>query len=264
MYAMDIKEIRQRNLRILIETKLANGEFERQQDIAKTVSIEPSYLSQMLMERGTKGARSVSEDKARQIETKLGLPVGALDIPMGEDIFKENHYENGIMRPSAKEVGLYGQQGDLVLTDPSLYVVVPQFDVRGACGLGYTNEDELIKRGIVFREDWLRRKGISPKFGCSAVLYGDGESMRPTIEHNSILLANTAITTFDQVVSGKVYAFVANKELRIKRLFKEIKGGIRVVCDNPNKAIFPDEYISQEDLDSISLKGQIPWRGGDI
>jgi len=88
--------------------------------------------------------------------------------------------------------------------------------------------------------------------------------MEPTINHTDAILADLRIKTIDQVVSDKVYALVANKELRIKRLFRKTNGGLRIVSDNPDKETFPDEHIEKEELDAIQIKGLVRWRCGEV
>lgn len=259
MFAMDIKEIRRLNFGFMVEKFLTDKVFETQKDMATAMGLaNGSYITHLKT-----GDRGIDDSKARELETFFKLPRYAFDIPMGEPIISDGYMENGILRPSSNHLSLVRADGSSDFVDTSAFVLVPQFDVKGACGLGYSNPDELIKGGLVFKESWLRSKGISPKYGCSAILGGDGESMIPTIHPDNILLANLSINTYEQIVSDRVYAFVAEKELRIKRLFK--KGGrLRIVSDNTNKVKYPDEFMDKEEIDSIKFIGHLPWRAGDI
>lgn len=261
MIGMDIKEIRRLNFVFLIEKALADETFKNQKEIAAALGLKSgSYISQL---KGDE--RKIDDSKAREFEEFFKLKPYDFDKPLYEKTMSDGYMENGVLRPSPNHFNVLENFDSNLSIDTSNFVLVPQFDVKGACGFGYTNSEELIKGGIVFKESWLRSKGISPKFGCSAVMGGDGESMSPTIEHNSTLLANLAITTYEQVITGNVYAFVANNELRIKRLFKNLKdGGLRISSDNPNKEKFPDEFLSKEELDNIKIIGHLPWRAGDI
>ena len=58
--------------------------------------------------------------------------------------------------------------------------------------------------------------------------------------------------------------FVANKELRIKRFFKNIDGSLRIASDNADKSTYPDEIVAKENLNAIELKGRVKWRSGDL
>ncbi|KRJ70803.1 MULTISPECIES: LexA family transcriptional regulator [Acinetobacter] len=261
MLAMEIKEIRRKNFVYMVDKLLADNSYKNQKEMAQAMGLSNgSYISQL-----KSGERFIDDSKARSLEEFFKLKPYAFDVPMGEPVLQDGVMENGILRPSANHISNLGNEFLTETIDPSDFVLVPQFDVKGACGLGYTNETELLKGGLVFRESWLRSKGISPKFGCSAVMGGDGDSMSPTIESNNILLANVTVKTYEQVITGNVYAFIANNELRIKRLFKIVKdGGLRIVSDNPNKDLYPDEYLSKEELNNIQIVAHLAWRGGDI
>lgn len=261
MSSMDIKEIRRLNFVFLIEKALADDAFKNQKEMAVALGLKSgSYISQL---KG--GERKIEDVKARELEQFFKLKPYDFDKPLYDKTISEGYMQSGILRPSPSHFNVLETSDNTYQIDTANFVLVPKFDVKGACGFGYTNSDELIKGGIVFKESWLRKKGISPKFGCSAIMGGDGDSMSPTIEHNSLLLANLAITTYEQLVTGNIYAFVANNELRIKRLFKIVKdGGLRISSDNPNKEKFPDEYLTKEEIDNIKIVGHIPWRAGDI
>lgn len=250
---MHVKEIRRRNLRKLISTLIAEKTFDKQEEFAAAVEIDKTYLSQMLMEPDQKGARGVSEAKARQIELKLQLEDHYLDRLDESSPFGDSKMHNGILRPLTSESD-----------SDSQFVIVPMYDVKAACGTGYANEEELIKGGLVFKESFLRKKNLSLVMNETGVICGDGHSMEPTINHDDAVLADLRVKTIDEVISGKVYAFVANKELRIKRFFKNINGSIRISSDNPDKTTYPDEIIEKNDLDAIQITGFIKWRCGEI
>lgn len=250
--SMNLKEIRRKNLRKLIDQLLSDKIYERQEDFAVAVGIDKTYLSQMLMEPDQKGSRGVSEAKARQIEKELNLDANFLDLLDESSPFGKSKIENGVIRPSSK------------LDDSGDYVIIPMYDIKAACGNGYTNEDELIKGGLVFKESFIRKCGLSLSHEDTGIITGDGRSMEPTINHTDAILTDLRVKTIDQVISDKVYAFVANKELRIKRLFRKTNGGLRIVSDNPDKDTFPDEHIEKEDLDAIQIKGLVRWRCGEV
>lgn len=250
---MNVKEIRRKNLRKLISKLTDDKTFDKQEDFALAVGIDKTYLSQMLMEPDQKGARGVSEAKARQIELKLQLEDHYLDQLGESSPFGDSKLQNGILRMLDGEV-----------STESPFVIIPMYDVKAACGTGYENQEELIKGGLVFKESFLRKVNLSLNMTESGVICCDGNSMEPTITHNDAVLADLRIKTIDEVVSGKVYAFVANKELRIKRFFKNINGSLRISSDNPDKTTYPDEIILKNDLDAIQITGFIKWRCGEI
>lgn len=250
---MNVKEIRRKNLRNLISKLIADKIFERQDDFAAAVKIDKTYLSQMLMEPEKKGSRGVSEAKARQIEEHLNLEDHFLDRLDDSSPFGDSKVQNGVIRPITGDEDI-----------DSRFVIVPMYDVKAACGMGYENEEELIKGGLVFKESFLRKKGLSLVMNETGIICGDGNSMEPTINHNDAVLTDLRVKTIDEVISGKVYAFVANKELRIKRIFKNINGSLRISSDNPDKTTYPDEIINKEDLEAIQITGYVRWRCGEV
>ena len=258
---MDIKDIRRKNLAYMIDKVKKAGIYKTQEEIGIAMGFDDgSYLSQL-----KNGNRPIEPARARDFEKFFNLNPNAFETPMDEPVLKDGYMDRGILRPSPNYLSSLNETDGIDYVDTSEFVLIPQFDVKGACGLGYSNPDELIKGGLVFKESWLRKKGISPRFGRSAVMGGDGDSMLPTIDSSNILLANLDIKTYDQIQTGKVYAFVANKELRIKRLFKNLKnGGLRIVSDNPDKELYDDEYLTKEELDNIQIVAQLVWRGGDL
>lgn len=250
---MNVKEIRRKNLRKLISKLVSERTFDKQEDFAAAVEIDKTYLSQMLMDPDQKGARGVSETKARQIESKLQLEDHYLDRLGESSPFGDSQMQNGVLRPLSSDNACDSQ-----------FVIVPMYDVKAACGTGYENEEELIKGGLVFKESFLRKANLSLAMNETAVICGDGHSMEPTINHDDAVLADLRVKTLDDVISGKVYAFIANKELRIKRFFKNINGSIRISSDNPDKTTYPDEIIEKSDLNAIQITGFIKWRCGEI
>lgn len=68
--AMDVKQIRKANLRILI------GEAGKAAKLAKCVDTDPSYISQIISK---KGGREVGDEFARKLERATGKPHGWMD-----------------------------------------------------------------------------------------------------------------------------------------------------------------------------------------
>lgn len=77
---MDIHEIRANNLRQLIDERFG-GVASR---LADKIGRQPAYVYRLFTEK-TEHRRSIGEDLARDIETKLGLASGTLDQPDMQD-----------------------------------------------------------------------------------------------------------------------------------------------------------------------------------
>lgn len=108
-----------------------------------------------------------------------------------------------------------------------------------------------IPRSMVEERGWRLEK--------LAVLPADGWSMSPTISHREPLVINLDETT---LISGKTYAIQAGDDgPRVKRLFDDRDGRIRVVSDNLDKINFPDEWITPDSQARIVGRA---YRLGDL
>lgn len=74
MFGMSISEIRQKNLRKILDAAISSGSSKNDADFCSKHDLNPSYISQML-----NGHRSIGEKSARNIERKIGLLDKTLD-----------------------------------------------------------------------------------------------------------------------------------------------------------------------------------------
>jgi phage repressor protein C with HTH and peptisase S24 domain len=114
-----------------------------------------------------------------------------------------------------------------------------------------------VKGGLAFKRDWLASLGVKPE--NALVIYASGDSMAPTIQDGAVVLLDRSQT---EVRNGKTYAFLAEDEVRIKRVFRSLAGVWTLASDNPNKAQHPDEEI--EDPSTLSVIGRCVWQGGAL
>lgn len=119
------------------------------------------------------------------------------------------------------------------------YAFVRRFNVQGGTGPAHENGHEEISGTHAYRRDWLERKKLLP--GACVVIEAEGDSMHPTIFDGDVVLINTSAK---RLTSGQVFAFSTEDGVRIKRLFKQLDGRVRVVSDNQDKINYPDEYLT--------------------
>jgi hypothetical protein len=151
---------------------------------------------------------------------------------------------------------------DAVGTDPSeKYLFATR--VYGAvlsAGNGSTHwEHEEIEGSHAFTRAWLQRKRL--KIDKCRVLTVDGDSMLPELRNGFVVLID--LSDCDPIKSGKVYALSVDGEQRIKRLFPQIDGSLKICSDNPDKAHFPDEVVQPEHLERVRIIGRKRWHAGD-
>ncbi|MCA3065448.1 MAG: hypothetical protein ING73_00770 [Rhodocyclaceae bacterium] len=135
------------------------------------------------------------------------------------------------------------------------YVYIPAYNVTGGMGSGRPSAHEEIEGRHSYSQAWLNREALSVQ--NLVRMKGEGDSMLPTIADGDALLINKAER---KIISGKVFAFRVGDELRVKRLFRQLDGRVRVVSDNPDKALYPDEFLSIDDTPEII--GRVRERSG--
>ncbi|PKM30213.1 MAG: hypothetical protein CVV07_07285 [Gammaproteobacteria bacterium HGW-Gammaproteobacteria-11] len=150
----------------------------------------------------------------------------------------------------------------LYLPTPSAddYALVPQYTARGAAGNGQMNEHVEVKGGLVFKKAWLARMGLRDRH--LHVIYVEGHSMDPTISDGDVLL-------FDEnqrePKDRKIYVIrKPDGQLIIKRLVQSLTGGWVIRSDNEDKRSYPDQPISDAEIDQIEIIGRAVWHGGAL
>ncbi len=134
-------------------------------------------------------------------------------------------------------------------------VFVPFIDAQVSAGDGITNQTEEIKELHQFTRSWIDRNGYhAPALRRVKVA---GRSMERTLFDGDVVLVNTADK---RIINGKVYSFLVDGEARVKRLYKQMDGKIRVVSDNADKQEFPDENLTPDHMPEMI--GRVVDRSG--
>jgi phage repressor protein C with HTH and peptisase S24 domain len=137
---------------------------------------------------------------------------------------------------------------------PGEFINVPRLNVRLSAGPGKeVLEVDLQKdKPQAFRAEWIRKQRLKPS--ALASMYADGDSMEPRIFDGDSLLVDTSQKI---VLDGKVYAVAYGKdrEVRVKRLYKRVDGGVIVVSDNKGK--HPTFEVSAEQMEKFEIIGRV-------
>ncbi|MEE1922884.1 S24 family peptidase [Pseudomonas sp. 148P] len=181
--------------------------------------------------------------------TDLRLLADALGISLMELIEGGERYQ----APALSE-------GDQQAPSKDDYALIPQYSALGAAGNGRFNDHVEIKGGLVFKRAWLNRMALKEQ--NLHVIYAQGHSMEPTISDGDVvLLDQSQIEPRD----GRIYLIRRHGgELIIKRLIQGITGGWIIRSDNDDKRTFPDQPISETDIDQLQIIGRIVWHGGAL
>lgn len=139
---------------------------------------------------------------------------------------------------------------------PEGYIAVPEYRVDFGAGHSDppTFEEATEAKKAYYRQDFFSTHHINAERCRRFRVHGD--SMAPILFDGDCILCDCSP---QRIVSGKIYAFCFNNEVRVKRLFTQLNGGILVKSENQN---VPDEFIKPEEIDGFYLIGRVIDRSG--
>ncbi len=194
---------------------------------------EKSYISQLV-----NGKASFGEKAARRLEETYEMPTGFLDTPV----------EYGNVMPRMRVETPVPDYGDEI-------VLIPFIDAALSAGPGVQNHTEEVRDLHQYTASWVAKRGLLVPALRRVKIVGD--SMRPTLWDGDVALVNTAEK---RITNGKVYAYLIDGEARVKRLWKQFDGKIRVSSDNPDKSQYPDEFLTPDTMPEMI--GRVVDRSG--
>lgn len=139
------------------------------------------------------------------------------------------------------------------------YAYIPQYDAKAAAGLGSENPHVEIRSTLAFKREWLKVKGAKPD--QLIVIYAEGESMWPTINHGDVLLVDRSRI---EPADGQVFVLAGADGSIVKRLVQGPLGQWMLRSDNDNKEEYPDRYHLRSNGNEHRIIGKVIWRGGDL
>ncbi|WP_170933574.1 LexA family transcriptional regulator [Burkholderia multivorans] len=143
--------------------------------------------------------------------------------------------------------------------EDSDFAMLRRLDVKASQGKGKLVFSEEERGRLAFRRDFLQKEGVKVEY--AVLIYGDGKSMEPTIPDGAILLVDTAQ---QELRNNKIFVIKLDGEILVKRLRREIGGGVLVVSDNPDKHNYPDILVTPDKEDHISIIGRTFWMGARL
>lgn len=223
-----------------------------QEELAELSGVEQSLLSKL--ERGviqrTTGLVALA-NALRCRPTWLDSGDGPMDAPV----------EETTTYLLSKGVA-YGQpvavfdEGD-VLSDS--YIQIKEFEIQFSAGNGRTPIFEELTDSVAatYRREWFQRMKINPARAIRVKV--SGNSMEPFLFDGDTVLVNLAETN---IINGKVFALRYGEELRIKRVYRKLDGGLILHSDNEH--FLPrDEEVPPSVVDSsISIVGRVRDKSG--
>ena len=68
-------------------------------------------------------------------------------------------------------------------------------------------------------------------------------------------------TSVDQLRADSIYCVRVSGQLRIKRIRLDMRGGVRVISDNPQ---YCDEHLEPQEAADLEIVGRVVWIGRDV
>jgi phage repressor protein C with HTH and peptisase S24 domain len=159
----------------------------------------------------------------------------------------------GEMRPVSGQAVAIATTGDV----PHGFVSVPKLDIRPSAGAGSVAAYEESEPDIfAFREEWLRKIGVSPKF--ARLMVAQGDSMRETINDGDLMIVDISIREF---IGEAIYVLVYGGLVRLKRLQMLRSGTLLLKSDNRE---YEPEEVPLAEQQELIIGGRVRWAGGAI
>lgn len=196
-------------------------------EFCRQYGLDDGYIGQLI-----NGFSSFGEKSARNLTAKIGLPDGYFEQDETVEAAPADRYEFATR--------VYGA-------------------VLSAGNGATTWEHEEVSGSHAFTRSWLQRKRL--RIDMCRVLTVVGDSMLPQLQDGYVVLID--LSDCAPIKAGKIYAISVDGEQRIKRLFPQIDGSLRIASDNPDKSLYPDELVRPEFLDRVRIIGRKRWHAGD-
>jgi len=131
-------------------------------------------------------------------------------------------------------------------------------DIKASCGTGIENFLEDVSEYLDIDPYILKIMGIQTKPEHLRIIYSAEYSMYPTVAPDSPLFVDISDRDPSALKNGDVYVFTHNHELRMKRVFVSYGSNtVKLTSDNPDKKRYPDEFITNEQLNEINFVGRL-------
>lgn len=245
---MDKITLRRKNLRAAIDAVIKMKGLKSDVAFCEHFDLNPSHISQLVNGHGSFGERA-----ARNLEKKVGWDEGLLDKePQTESDTTSHQAASGTIH--MMPVGF--RSGESKPTN----VRIPIYkDVRASCGTGIANFLEDVSDYLDIDPRFLKLMGVQAKPDNLKIIYSEDYSMSPTVAPNSPLFIDVSDKDPNALKNGNVYVFTHNYELRMKRIFVTYGGNktVRLSSDNPDKIRYPDEFITNDQLNEINFVGRL-------
>ena len=149
----------------------------------------------------------------------------------------------------------------LSLGEPVRDIAISEVRVRLSRTAGCPSA-ELVATGdrLSYPSSWFAQRDAAPADVRLMRVHGDG--MERTLFDGDLVAVNVGV---HGIIDGRVHVFASSgdePDVKIKRLFKTSDGRLRVVSDNPDKALYPDELLGPQEIANVLVIGRAIDRCG--
>ena len=149
-----------------------------------------------------------------------------------------------------------GSAEKIAAPSPVDVVLVPRLDVRVSAGFGRQVIPGDMLEPMAFQRAWLRSLGVSP--ADAEIAWAEGDSMEPTIKDGDMMLLDRG---WGRVIDGKIYVFVRDGMVSVKRLHTLALGGLMLMSDNDR---YPTQTVTASEINDLRIEARVVWYGRAI
>ncbi len=138
--------------------------------------------------------------------------------------------------------------------DPLVYIQVSGISCSAGPGFIPDFYEDETRESRAYRLSWLQKHHYNPE--KLKVFTVTGESMEPLLWDGDSI---TVDTTQREIRNDRVFAFTYEGEFRVKRLRKQLDGGVLVISENPS---WQPEKIAAQDTERLFIIGRVIDKSG--
>ena len=214
---------------------------------------------------GYSAAMSTIHGRIKAARIAKGLSMEQLAELVGIKAWQTvQQWENGSTAPSRKRLSTVaetlGVTAEYLLNgigpDDTDHAPVRMIDAKASAGRGQVVCSDDVTKELMFRRDWLSKKGAKPDKVLAFTV--DGVSMIDAhIPDGSVVLANTSR---QEPISGKFFVLWIDGELFVKELVRTGEGWIARSHNTAEADQYPDIWIEIDHR----IVGQVFWCGFEM
>lgn len=148
------------------------------------------------------------------------------------------------------------------IDDPDSFVMVPLSNIELAAGAGAQNDSESVGRHLLFRQDWMRKIGLSAADARLARVRGD--SMLPLLSDSDLVLVDVTKTEVPVEprragVPRRSHLVAIEQEGQCRVKWAERPDADTLILHSENTALYGPEVYTRADAERIRLIGRVVW-----